>query len=154
MTVIEMSERELSRLRVLLDLSDKRLTVATAGTLMSVGRRRVYRLGRGFAAVGPAALDPRKRGQVSNHRHRETFQRAVLALEREHYPDFGPTLAAEKPSARLTDQVLYLKSGRAFRASFVPPGRTIFLSTTFSAVKGTTTYFVPKPRNPPTDSTA
>jgi len=34
MTVIEMSERELSRLRVLLDLSDKRLTVATAGTLM------------------------------------------------------------------------------------------------------------------------
>ena len=119
---------------------------------MSVGRRRVYRLGRGFAADGPAALDPRKRGQVSNT-ERHSYE-AVLALVREHYPDFAPTLAAEKPSARLTDQVLYLKSGRAFRASFVPPGRTIFLSTTFSAVKGTTTYFVPKPRNPPTDSTA
>jgi hypothetical protein len=52
------------------------------------------------------------------------------------------------------DQLLYLNSGRAFRASFVPPGRTIFLSTIFRAVNGTTTYFVPIPRKPPTDSTA
>jgi hypothetical protein len=30
MTVIQMSERELARLRVLIDLSDRRLTVETA----------------------------------------------------------------------------------------------------------------------------
>ena len=53
-----------------------------------------------------------------------------------------------------TDQVLYLKSGRAFRASLVLLGRTIFLSTIFRAVNGTTTCFVPIPRNPLTDRTA
>jgi hypothetical protein len=36
MTVIQMSERELTLLRVLIDLSDKRLTVDAAGTLMGV----------------------------------------------------------------------------------------------------------------------
>ena len=36
----------------------------------------------------------------SNHRHGETFRRTVLALVREHYADFGPTLASEKLAAR------------------------------------------------------
>jgi hypothetical protein len=100
MTVIQMSERELSRLRVLIDLSDKRLTMEAACTLMGVGRRQVYRLRRGFAAAGPVAVVSRKRGRAGNHRHGETFCRTVLALVREHYPDFGPTLASEKLAAR------------------------------------------------------
>ena len=54
MAVIQMSERELARLRVLIDLSDDRLTVEAAGTLMGLGRRQVYRLRRAFAAEGPA----------------------------------------------------------------------------------------------------
>src|SRR5271166_4682291 len=100
MAVIQMSERELTRLRVLIDLSDRRLTVEAAGTLMGVGRRQVYRLRRSFAAAGAVALVSRQRGRASNHRHGETFRRTVLALVREHYPDFGPTLAAEKLTAR------------------------------------------------------
>jgi hypothetical protein len=100
MTVIQMSERELTRLRVLIDLSDRRLTVEAAGTLMGVGRRQVYRLRGALAADGPVALASRKRGRASNHRHGEMFRRTVLALVREHYPDFGPTLAAEKLAAR------------------------------------------------------
>lgn len=52
------------------------------------------------------------------------------------------------------DQVLYLNSGRAFKASLVAPGRTTLLSAIFSDEKGTTTYFVPIPRKPPTDRTA
>jgi hypothetical protein len=44
MTVIQMSERELTRLRVLIDLSDRRLSVEAAARLMGVGRRQVYRL--------------------------------------------------------------------------------------------------------------
>ncbi len=100
MTVIEMSERELSRLRVLIDLSDRRLTVEAAGTLMGLGRRQMYRLRRTFATDGPTAVVSRKRGRPSNHRHGETFRRTVLALVHEHYSDFGPTLAAEKLAAR------------------------------------------------------
>src|ERR1700723_1505714 len=95
MTVMQMSERELTRLRVLIDLSDRRLTVEAAGGLMGVGRRQVYRLRHAFAADGPVALVSRKRGRPSNHRRGETFRRTVLTLVREHYPDFGPTLAVE-----------------------------------------------------------
>jgi hypothetical protein len=100
MTVIQMSERELTRLRVLIDLSDKRLTVDAAGTLMGVERRQVYRLRRAFATDGPTALVSRKRGRASNHRHGATFRQTILALVREHYPDFGPTLASEKLATR------------------------------------------------------
>ena len=46
MAVIQMSQRELTRLRVLIDLSDDRLTVEAAGTLLGLGRRQVYRLRR------------------------------------------------------------------------------------------------------------
>jgi hypothetical protein len=63
MPVIQMSERELTRLRVLIELSDKRLTVEAAGRLMGVGRRQVYRLRRAFATDGPVALVSRKRGR-------------------------------------------------------------------------------------------
>ena len=99
MTVIQMSDRELTRLRVMIDLSDGRLTLEAAGTLMGIGRRQV------FAFVGPLRpvadrVVSRKRGRASNRRHGETFRRTVLALVREHYPDFGPTLAAEKLAER------------------------------------------------------
>jgi hypothetical protein len=100
MTVIQMSQRELTRLRVLIDLSDKRLTVEAASTLMGLGRRQVYRLRQAFADDGPSVVVSRKRGRPSNHRHGETFRRTVMTLVREHYRDFGPTLAVEKLVAR------------------------------------------------------
>jgi hypothetical protein len=37
--VIQMSDRELTRLRVMIDLADDRLTVDAAATLMGLGRR-------------------------------------------------------------------------------------------------------------------
>ena len=58
-------DRELGRLRLLIDLSDKRLTVDAASRLMGAGRRQVYRLRRAFAADGPVALVSRKRGRES-----------------------------------------------------------------------------------------
>jgi hypothetical protein len=96
MTVIQMSDRELTRLRVMIDLADGRLTPEAAATLMGIGRRQVFRLHRSFEANGPPALVSRKRGRASNRQHGETFHRTVVALVREHYPDFGPTLAVEK----------------------------------------------------------
>jgi hypothetical protein len=99
MTVIQVSDRELSRLRVIVDLVDGRLTVEAAATLMGIGRRQVYRLCRAFEHCGPSALVSKKRGRPSNRKRSDTFRRTVLALVREHYPDFGPTFAAEKLSA-------------------------------------------------------
>src|SRR5580693_5467086 len=42
--VIQMSDRELTRLRVMIDLADDRLTVDAAATLMGLGRRQIYGL--------------------------------------------------------------------------------------------------------------
>jgi hypothetical protein len=56
MTVIQMSDRELSRLRVMIDLGDGRLTLDAAGTLMGIGRRQVFRLCRAFEASGAPAV--------------------------------------------------------------------------------------------------
>src|ERR1700691_543268 len=100
MAVIQMSERELSRLRVMIDLEDGRLTVEAAGALMGVGRRQVFRLCRVFAASGASGLVSRERGRPSNRRRGAAFRSTVLALVREHYGDFGPTFAAEKLAAR------------------------------------------------------
>ena len=96
MTVIQMSGQELTRLRIMIDLADNRITIEAAAALMGLGRRQVFRLRRAFSADGAPALISGKRGRPSNRRHGETFRRTVLALVRQHYPDFGRTFAAEE----------------------------------------------------------
>ena len=98
MTVITMSCNELTRLRVLIDVADGRLSVADATGLIGVGRRQTYRLLEAFRAHGADGLISRKRGQPSNRALGLVFRETVLAIVREHYSDFGPTLAAEKLS--------------------------------------------------------
>jgi hypothetical protein len=63
MTVIRMSRNELTRLRVLIDVADGRLSVADATGLIGVGQRQVYRLLDAFRAGGPDGLISRKRGR-------------------------------------------------------------------------------------------
>ena len=98
MTVITLSRKELTRLRVLIDVADGRLSVAAATDLMGIGRRQVYRLLDAFRAGGPDGLISRRRGRPSNRALGAVFHETVLAIVRERYADFGPTLAAEKLS--------------------------------------------------------
>src|SRR5947208_26693 len=98
MTVITMSRNELTRLRVLIDVADGRLSVADATGLIGVGRRQIYRLLQAFRADGADGLISRKRGGPSNRALGLVFRETVLAIVRERYSDFGPTLAAEKLS--------------------------------------------------------
>jgi transposase len=88
--VIQMSDRELTRLRVMIDLADDRLTVDAAATLMGLGRRQIYRLRRAFSADGPAGLASRKRGRPSNRKRGETFRATVLSLVRQHTSTSDP----------------------------------------------------------------
>jgi hypothetical protein len=98
MTVITMSRSELTRLRVLIDVADERLSVADATGLIGVGRRQIYRLMTSLRAHGADGLISRKRGKPSNRALGSVFRETVLAIVRERYADFGPTLAAEKLS--------------------------------------------------------
>jgi transposase len=96
MTVITMSRTELSRLRVMIDLADGRTRVEDAASLMGLQRRQVYRLLDAFRAHGPDALISKRRGKPSNRAHGAVFRQTCVAIVRERYEDFGPTLAAEK----------------------------------------------------------
>jgi len=96
MTVITMSRTELSRLRVMIDLADGRTRVEDAAALMGLQRRQVYRMLDAFRAHGPDALISKRRGKPSNRAHGAAFRQTCLAIVRERYEDFGPTLAAEK----------------------------------------------------------
>jgi Winged helix-turn helix len=78
MTVITVSRNELTRLRVLIDVSDGRLSVGNATGLIGVGRRQVYRLLDAFRAHGPEGLISRKRGRPSNRAHGSVFRDTVL----------------------------------------------------------------------------
>jgi hypothetical protein len=91
-TVRLTSDGELTRLEVLRDLDQKRLTTEAAAQLLRLGRRQVFRLLKAYRTEGPAGLISKRRGRRSNRRKPEAVRRAV----RRWYWDFGPTLAAEK----------------------------------------------------------
>src|ERR1700745_977926 len=96
MTVIAMSRTEIDRMSVLQDLAASRIKVAEAATLMSLGRRQVFRLAKAYSQQGPEALVSRRRGRPSNRCYPSALRTEAIGIIRERYPDFGPTLAAEK----------------------------------------------------------
>lgn len=96
MTLHFMSTKELTRLEVLRDLQNGRLTTPAAAALLGLERRQVQRLMKAYQEDGPTALISKKRGQASNRRTAADVKAQALELIREKYVDFGPTLAAEK----------------------------------------------------------
>jgi hypothetical protein len=95
-TVRLMSDGELTRLEVLRDLDQKRLTTDAAAQLLGLERRQLFRLLKAYRIEGPTGLISKRRGRPSNRRKPEELRSKALAIIREHYWDFGPTLAAEK----------------------------------------------------------
>ena len=96
MSVVLMSKRELNRLDVLARLDGDRLSVAVAAGLMNITPRQTYRLLSRYRDGGASAIANRRRGRPSNNRLSDTVREHAIALVRKFYPDFGPTLAAEK----------------------------------------------------------
>lgn len=91
-----MSERELQRIEVLSRVNERRMTSATAAGLLGVSARQVQRLMKTFLSEGAPALRHKARGRPSNNRILDGVRDFALELIREHYIDFGPTLAREK----------------------------------------------------------
>ena len=91
-----MSDKELSRVEILRDLTAGRLTVSVAGELMGLERRQVLRLSKAYQERGATALISKKRGRASNRQTPTEIKAQALELIKARYADFGPTLAAEK----------------------------------------------------------
>ena len=61
-----MSERELSRLKIIEDVEAQRLSVVQAAELAGVSRRQMTRLIKSYRTIGASGLISKKRGQPSN----------------------------------------------------------------------------------------
>ena len=93
-----MSQPELTRLEVIQRVKRKTLKQRQAAELLSVSLRQVKRLCKAYQANGASGLISKRRGQPSNNRLPEKAINKARQLLRTRYPDFGPTLAAEKRS--------------------------------------------------------
>jgi hypothetical protein len=96
MGLIVMSERDLQRIEVLSKIVEGRMTIVAASSVLAISSRQVRRLLDVFERDGAAAIRHKALGRPSNNRIRDGVRDYVLALVRERYFDFGPTLAAEK----------------------------------------------------------
>jgi helix-turn-helix protein len=96
MEILLMSGKERKRLVVLGEVKQGKLSVAAAGRLMGVCYRQAGRIWHRFRQAGDSGLVHRSRGKPGPRRKTEELRRQVLARYLERYPDFGPTLAAEK----------------------------------------------------------
>ncbi|PZQ46250.1 MAG: hypothetical protein DI556_20945 [Rhodovulum sulfidophilum] len=94
MVLAVMSERELRRIEVLSRILEGQLSVAAAACVLALSPRQVHRLIATFHVERAAALRHQSRGRRSNTRIREGVRDYPIALVREPYADFGPTLAA------------------------------------------------------------
>lgn len=95
MTVVAMSHGELSRFDTLMRVERGELRVDDAAALLGLKRRQIFRLLDRLRTEGAAGLISRKRGRPSNRRHSDALREQIIAIVREHYHDFGPTLARE-----------------------------------------------------------
>jgi transposase len=102
-----MSSQELDRLQVIQRVIEGRMTQRAAATSLGIGYRTMKRLVANYRQRGAAGLVSGKRGRPSNHRLPSSYIDQIIAIVREHYADFGPTLAAEK----LQDRLYLARSG-------------------------------------------
>ena len=90
-----MSERELNRIEVLAQVDDGRLDVQNGAHLLDITKRQMFRLLKTYRTEGAVAIRHKARGKAPNNQIHKAKREYVLALIKENYADFGPTLTAE-----------------------------------------------------------
>ena len=95
-TLITMSAKELNRAEILGRVIDKRLSQVRAAELLSMTDRQVRRLLERYKLNGAAGIASKRRGRPSNRLSDQSVRARAIAIVRERYVDFGPTLACEK----------------------------------------------------------
>ncbi len=94
--LLQMSNKELTRLEVIQRLEQKTLKQHEAAQMLGLSVRKIKRLWRVYRQAGAAGLISRRRGRPGNNRLAAAVKQQALELLHSRYPDFGPTLAHEK----------------------------------------------------------
>jgi transposase len=96
METLIMSVKERKRMVLLAQVKEGSMSIAQAGRVMGVCYRQAKRIWHRFKKAGDAGLLHQGRGKPGPRRKKDVWRARVLARYQERYPDFGPTLAAEK----------------------------------------------------------
>ena len=99
-TRVTVTMRELDRLKSIQAVVDGELKPMRAAERLGMTSRQVRRLAALYRDHGPVGLLSRRRNQRGNRRLSAELEEQVVQILREHYADFGPTLAAEKLEMR------------------------------------------------------
>ncbi len=94
--LLAMTTEELRRLRAIHRLAAGTTTQARIAAELGLSARQVKRLWRAFRRDGERGLVSGHRGHASNRRRDPAQLKRAIDIVREHYADFGPTLASEK----------------------------------------------------------
>ena len=94
--VMEMSDREVLRGQLLLQLVEGKIDQKGVAQRLLLSIRQIKRLKRRYIQEGISGLISKQRGRSSNRRIKGEVLAQALSLIGIHYADFGPTLATEK----------------------------------------------------------
>ena len=94
--VVSMSVEERDRSHLVRAYLEHRVCQRVASERLGISVRQFKRLVRWWKQAGDAGLVSRQRGRPSNNRLADDVRARISGLLRDKYPDFGPTLAAEK----------------------------------------------------------
>jgi transposase len=94
--ILTMSQKEIDRLSILKQVDDKKLTVEEASEIIGLSERQTYRVLKRIRDEGSKGIIHKLRGRKSNRGYPEQLKRKIITLCRRGYPDYGPTLYAEK----------------------------------------------------------
>jgi transposase len=95
METISMSRKERKRLEAFSRVKLGGMTLGEAGELLGLSYRQTKRAWSRYQSEGDAGLVHRLRGRAPNRHSPEELKQQSLALYRQQYADYGPTLAAE-----------------------------------------------------------
>ena len=96
MTLITMSQKELTRLEIIQRLLQKEYSNAHAAELLHLSVRQVKRLKKNVRRLGASGLVHGSRGTPSHNRLSLSERTCIAQLLHKHYHDFKPTFASEK----------------------------------------------------------
>ncbi|MFC2166801.1 ISNCY family transposase [Acidobacteriota bacterium] len=93
---IFMSVKEIERLRILHKVFDHQVTQVKAAEILGLSERQIGRIVKRVRTGGDRNIAHRSRGQAAANKMPKELQRRIGGIVRDEYPDFKPTLAAEK----------------------------------------------------------
>lgn len=96
METFQMNNKEANQISVFKKLQNREIKQKEAGMILGLSTRQIKRKLKMFRRFGVQALIHSSRGRPSNNRIDSAIRENIVCLIENKYPDFGPTLAAEK----------------------------------------------------------